>query len=119
LECFFLLCRKPISRDIIAPLRASPAPIGGGGACDASVLPVQKFSVFLCTGNTTLSQPGRPSGGARPLERQMMLDDFYGAFFFRFDIVHWLQMQQNFLYDGFIAKIFAGTGIPIGKSQKL
>jgi len=64
------------------PPCANPAPVGGGGACDASVLPVQKNPVFLCTGNTTLSQPGRPSGGAEPLERQAILNNFYRAVFF-------------------------------------
>jgi hypothetical protein len=49
-----LLCRKRISRDMIPPLR-QPSPIGGGGAYDASELPVQKFSALLCTGNTALS----------------------------------------------------------------
>jgi hypothetical protein len=39
--------KKPVSRGSNAPLRANPAPGGGGGACDASVLPVQKFPVFF------------------------------------------------------------------------
>jgi hypothetical protein len=40
-------------------------PLGAHGACDSSVLPV-----YLILSNTTLSQPGRYSGGAKPLESQ-------------------------------------------------
>jgi hypothetical protein len=43
------------------------------GACESSEIPVQKFSAFLCTGNRELSQTGRFSGGAEPLERQVPL----------------------------------------------
>jgi hypothetical protein len=41
----------------------------------------KNFLRFLYTGNTTLSQTGRPSGGAEPLERQVIFNDFYRAFF--------------------------------------
>jgi hypothetical protein len=36
-----------------------------GGAYDTSVLSVAKISAVLCSGNTTLSQPGRLIGGER------------------------------------------------------
>jgi hypothetical protein len=55
---------------MIAPLR-QPCPHWGGGAYDAPELHIQKFSTLLCTGNTELSQLGRLSGGAEPLERQV------------------------------------------------
>jgi hypothetical protein len=51
-----------------APLRQSCPLFGGGGAFDSSVLPV-----YLIPGNTTQSQPGRLSGGAKPLERLSFL----------------------------------------------
>jgi hypothetical protein len=61
---------KPSSENIIVtPLAPALFPLGGVGAYDPSELPVQIFSAFLRTGNTSLSQPGRLSGGAKPLER--------------------------------------------------
>src|SRR5512139_2152633 len=53
---------------------ASPAPHGGGGACDSVVLPENDF--FHSTGNTALSQPGRHSGGAEPRERHHSFNGF-------------------------------------------
>jgi hypothetical protein len=35
--------------------------------------------LFLYTGNTALSHLGRLSGGAKPLEREVILNDFYRA----------------------------------------
>jgi hypothetical protein len=61
------------------PPSSQPCPVGGGGACDAQVFPVHKNAGNICTGNTTLSQPGRPSGGAEPLERQVIHNDFNRA----------------------------------------
>ena len=46
--------QRLISCFIPTPPCASPAPIGGGGACDSSVLPV-----YLIPGYRTPSQPGR------------------------------------------------------------
>ena len=54
-------------------LCASPAPVGGGGACDAPVLSAHKFATLLCTGNATLAQPGHPGGGAKPLGRLVIV----------------------------------------------
>jgi hypothetical protein len=55
------------------------------GACDALVLPGQKFATFLYPGNTALSQPGRLIGGAKPLERQVISiiskEHFYQIFY--------------------------------------
>jgi hypothetical protein len=39
----------------------------------------EKNSLILGSGNTTLSQPGRLSGGVKPLERQIPVNDFYRA----------------------------------------
>ena len=39
----------------------------------------RNFLVFLCKGNTALSHLGRLSGGAKPLERHVILYDFYRA----------------------------------------
>ena len=55
---------------MITPLRLL-TPEGAGGTYDTSELIGEKFPAVLYTGNTTLSQPGRPSGGAEPLERQV------------------------------------------------
>ena len=66
---------------MIAPLAPALPPLGAGAHYDASVFPIQKFSAILCTGNTALSQLGRLSGGAEPLERQIILNDFYRALF--------------------------------------
>jgi len=47
-----------------APLAPALPPLGAGGVCDSSVLPV-----FLIPGYTMPSHLGRHSGGAKPLER--------------------------------------------------
>jgi len=60
--------QRLISCFIEGPPCASPAPFGGGGACDSSELPI-----FLIRSHTTPSQPGRHSGGAKPLERLRFL----------------------------------------------
>jgi hypothetical protein len=60
----------------IFPAGTSGSPTGGGGAYDASELPVQKFFALLCAGNTELSQLGRLSGGAEPLERLCARNEF-------------------------------------------
>jgi hypothetical protein len=62
---------------IVTPLAPAQPPLGGGGAYDASVLPVQKFSAIFHAGKTALSQPGRLIGGAKPLERLIILNDLY------------------------------------------
>jgi hypothetical protein len=54
----------------------APTLIHWGGAHDASISPVQKFPALLSTANTVLSQPGRLSGGAKPRERQIFVNDF-------------------------------------------
>ena len=56
---------------MIAPLSASPAPAGGGGAWDSSILPNKP--TLLCTGNMAQSSPGAPQRrGQSPRERQMV-----------------------------------------------
>jgi hypothetical protein len=74
---FFKYSVETYFRKRSPPLR-QPCPVGGGGAYDASGLPV-KNSAFLGTDNTALSQPGRLSGGAKPLERHVIPNDFYRA----------------------------------------
>ena len=39
--------KNPFLKEMTAPLCASPAPKGGGGVSDATVVPVQKFPVFF------------------------------------------------------------------------
>jgi hypothetical protein len=38
-----------------------------------------KIFCFLCTGNTALSHVGRLSGGAKPMEREVIQNDFTRA----------------------------------------
>ena len=52
-------------RAIFIPLCSSPAPVGGGGACDASDL-YKKIAALLSTGNIAPSQMGGcPTAGAK------------------------------------------------------
>jgi len=64
---------------MITPLAPALLPHEVGGACDAPVLPVHKFATFLCAGSAALSRSGRPSSGAKPLERFLIFNDFYRA----------------------------------------
>jgi len=66
---FFALEKTYLDNIIVTPPAPARLPLGGWGVNDASVLPVQKFSAFLRKGKTALSQPGRLSGGEKPLER--------------------------------------------------
>jgi hypothetical protein len=43
---------------------------------DAPKISVQRLSAWLCTGNPVLSQRGRISGGAKPPDRQVPVNDF-------------------------------------------
>jgi hypothetical protein len=54
-----------------------PAPFWGEGTCDSSVLPL-----YLIPGYAMPSQPGRHSGGAKPLER-----------------LHFLSFEQEHVFD--------------------
>jgi hypothetical protein len=42
-----------------------------------------KIFCFLCIGNTALSHLGRLSGWAKPLDGEVILNDFYRAVFFK------------------------------------
>jgi hypothetical protein len=59
-EIFFSIDDRP-------PLR-QPCPIGGGGACDAPLLPEPEISPRLRTGTTAQSHPGNATA-AEPRER--------------------------------------------------
>jgi hypothetical protein len=57
-------------------MRASlPAPVLRPLGAWAHVMPRYDVS-FVKTGNTVLSQPGRPGGKAKPVERQVPVNDF-------------------------------------------
>jgi hypothetical protein len=74
-----LLWRKPVSYEIIAPLQPALPPMGAG----AHVMPDSTCTNTICfffkTGTTAPSLPGRPSGGAKPLECHGTPHDFSGA----------------------------------------
>jgi hypothetical protein len=75
-----LLFRKPILRDkISSPLAPALPPSGAGAHMMFRNYLYRNFLVFLCKGNTALSHLGRLSGGAKPLERHVILYDFYRA----------------------------------------
>jgi hypothetical protein len=62
---------------LLPPLRANPAPVGGGSACDAPLLPVHKNAkeIFVQVIRHYRNR-GATSSGAKPLERQVILNDF-------------------------------------------
>jgi hypothetical protein len=69
---------------MIAPLAPAQPPLGAGAHVMPRYYLYKKHSAFFAKkGNTALSQPGRHSGGAKPLERQVNLNDFYRTIFLR------------------------------------
>jgi len=76
-----LLWRNAFSDTMITTLhQPCPPREGGGGACDAPVLPAWIISpAVLCTGNTKSSQPGdATAAGAKPPGASDRFEDFPG-----------------------------------------
>jgi hypothetical protein len=66
-----MLWRNPLGSAMIAPLAPALPPLGAGAHVMTLHCLLMKNSPSLCTGNTASSQLGRPSSGAKPLERQV------------------------------------------------
>jgi hypothetical protein len=70
----------------LKPPCAIPAPVGGGGSYDSSVL-----TGIPDLGNTALSQPGRHRGGAKPwsvVRMEVFYRDFFRIFITANLIIH-------------------------------